>query len=67
MLHVHKESMRNFCLIISLAACLSGQAIEIQKIRISNPIPVSVPILTDTADVNGKKYEPDELLYSTPQ
>ena len=67
MLHVHKESMRNFCLIISLAACLSGQAIEIQKIRISTPIPVSVPILTDTADVNGKKYEPDELLYSTPQ
>ena len=54
---VHKKSMRNICIILALAGCLSGHAIEIQKLQISNPIPVSAPILTDTTDVNGKKIE----------
>ena len=54
MSHVHKNSMRNICIIMALAGCLSGHAIEIQKLRISTQIPVTVPILTDTTDVNGK-------------
>jgi dipeptidyl aminopeptidase/acylaminoacyl peptidase len=52
---------------MAMAACLSSHAIEIQKIRISSLIPVSVPILTDTTDVNGKKIETEELLYASPQ
>ena len=54
MSHVHKNSMRNICIIMALAGCLSGHAIEIQKLRISTQIPVTVPILTDTTDVNGE-------------
>ena len=64
---VHKTKMRNLCIILALAGCLSGHAIEIQKLRISTLIPVTVPILTDTTDVNGKKFELEELLYSSPQ
>lgn len=59
--------MRKLCIILALTGCLSGQAIEIQKLRISNPIPVTAPILTDTADVNGNKIETEELLYASPQ
>ena len=52
---------------MALASCLSGQAIEIQKFRISNPIPLTAPIFTDTTDVNGKKIETEDLLYASPQ
>ena len=59
--------MKKICFILAMSACLSSHAIEIQKIRISSPIPESVPILTDTTDVNGKKIETEELLYASPQ
>ena len=58
--------MKRIFFLMALASCLSGQAIEIQKFRISNPIPLTAPIFTDTTDVNGKKIETEELLYASP-
>ena len=59
--------MKKICLLLALTGGLSGQAIEIQKLRVSTPIPLTAPILTDTLDANGKKIETEEILYTTPQ
>lgn len=53
-----------FALLSALSA--TSSAIDVNKVYVSGPYTMNLPILTDTLDANGKKIDTEEIFYNTP-
>ncbi|MBR6032886.1 MAG: S9 family peptidase [Bacteroidaceae bacterium] len=59
--------MRHLLLsLIALPALMAAETIDVNKIRLAGPYPMTKPLMTDTLDTEGKPIDLDEVYMDSP-
>ena len=52
--------------LLALPAMMAAQNIEVNSIRLAGPYPMTMPLMTDTLDNEGKRIDLDEVFMDSP-